>query len=117
MAKQSLYVRALRKNYDKIIESTLDPFNFAVKLLSTEIISGETYRLVTDRASSMTGSDRLRILVDSLVASITLNKTVFNSLLGILKDIGGATCTALSEQLELTYQGNLNFSFYLTLFV
>ena len=108
----NLHVRALRMKYDKIIDSNLDPFDFAVKLLSAEIISSETYKLVTDKASSMTCSERLRILLDSLAASITLNEKIFDTVIRFLKEIGGASCLALSEQLESTHQGKFHIVEY-----
>lgn len=108
----NLHVRALRMKYDKIIDSNLDPFDFAVKLLSAEIISSETYKLVTDKASGMTGSERLRILLDSLTASITLNEKIFDTVIRFLKEIGGASCLALSKQLESTHQGKFHIVEY-----
>lgn len=104
MSSSAAAVHAVTQNYDLISNSTLDPLQFALKLLSIGIIAQDTFRLVTDESSGMTKPKRLCILLEALVDAISLKGVaLFDSLMEVLKDMGGATCEGLSAQLRLSY--------------
>ena len=78
--------RAIVQCTDIIVESNIDPIALARKLYSKEIISEHVYKIVKDKKTGDTSTDRLDYILDDLKDHIKHNSSAFMIFLDILKD-------------------------------
>ena len=78
--------RTLVQFTDTIVESNIDPIVLARKLYSKEIISEDVYKIVKDKKTKDTSTDRLDYILDDLKDHVKHNVSTFMIFLDILKD-------------------------------
>ena len=97
---------ALRKNFDKIVESTIDPFELARKLFSAQILPNDVYFKVMDENVNMSTQRRMHLVLTSIHGAVSLNGQVFEKLLDILKEGGSVIGDSLTKSLIKDYEGS-----------
>ena len=97
---------ALRKNFDKIVESTIDPFELARKLFAAQILPDNVYLKVMDDNINLSTQRRMHLVLTSIRGAVTLNGRVFKKLLDILKEGGSVIGDSLTELLVKDYEGS-----------
>ena len=78
--------RAIVQCTDIIVESNIDPIVLARKLYSKEIISEDVYKVVKDKKTGDTSTDRLDYILDDLKDHVKHNASAFMIFLDILRD-------------------------------
>ena len=81
--------RSLRKNFDLLVESSIDPFALARKLDTAELLPEHVCLTVMDVNTGMTSQRRMEILLNSLRAAVKSDGRVFDKFLDIIKEVGG----------------------------
>ena len=81
--------RSLRKNFDILVESSIDPFALARKLDTAELLPEQVCLTVMDVNTGMTSQRRMEILLNSLRAAVKSDGRVFDKFLDIIKEVGG----------------------------
>ena len=104
---------ALRKNFDKIIESTIDSFDPARKLFAAQILPDDVYLKVLDENVNMSTQRRMHLVLTSLRGAVTLNGRAFEIFLDILKEGDSVIGNSLAESLIKDYEGSyMNINCY-----
>ena len=78
--------RTLVKCTNIIVESNIDPIALARRLHSEEIISEDVYKIVKDKKTGDTSTDRLDYILDDLKDHVKHNASTFKIFLDILRD-------------------------------
>ena len=78
--------RALVQCTDIIVESNIDPITLARRLYSKEIISEDVYKIVKDKKTGYTSTDRLDYILDDLKDRVKHDASAFTFFLDILRD-------------------------------
>ena len=78
--------RTLVQCTNNIVESNIDPIALARRLYSKEIISEDVYKIVKDKKTGDTSTDRLDYILDDLKDHVKHNTSTFMIFLDILRD-------------------------------
>ena len=78
--------RALLKCTSAFVESTIEPFALAMRLVEKEVISENVYKIVKDKKTGATGAERLDLILDDVKDHVNLNAEAFKIFLDILRD-------------------------------
>ena len=78
--------RALVKCTSAIVESTIEPTVLARRLVEKEVISENVYKIVKDKKTGDTSTDRLELILDDLKDHVKHNANTFMIFLDILRD-------------------------------
>ena len=99
--------RTLVQCTDTIVESNIDPIVLARKLYSKEIISEDVYKIVKDKKTGDTSTDRLDYILDDLKDHVKRNASAFMIFLDILRD-DGLNRQDLADKIISKYTGMLH---------
>ena len=86
------------------MDAALDVHHLADKLLSLNIITDDDWKYVNDRDSGQTTLERMRHLLDLIMATVKGNGSVFDQFIDILKD-GSQRERDLADRLITSYEG------------
>ena len=78
--------RVLLKCTSAIVESTIEPFVLARRLVSEEVISDDVYKIIEDKKTGDTSADHLDYILDDLKDHVKHNVSAFIIFLDILRD-------------------------------
>ena len=96
--------RTLIRCTDTIVQSNIEPISLARKLYSEEIISEDVYKIVKDKKTGDTSTDRLDYILDDLKDHVKHNASTFTIFLDILKDDSLDECD-LADIIMSKYKG------------
>ena len=96
--------RALVQCTNVIVESNIDPIALARRLYSKEIISEDVYKIVKDKKTGDTSTDRLDYILDDLKDHVKHNVSTFMIFLDILRD-DGLNRQDLADKIMSKYKG------------
>ena len=96
--------RALVQCTDTIVVSNIDPTALARKLYSKEIVSEDVYKIVKDKKTGDTSTDRLDYILDDLKDRVKHNASAFMIFLDILRD-DGLNRQDLADKIMSKYEG------------
>ena len=96
--------KALVKSTNIIVESNIDPIALARRLHSEEIISENVYKIVKDKKTGDTSTDRLDYILDDLKDRVKHNASAFMIFLDILRD-DGLNRQDLADKVMSKYKG------------
>ena len=96
--------RALVKSTNIIVESNIDPIALARRLYSEEIISENVYKIIKDKKTGDTNSDRLEYILDDLKDHVKHSPNAFMIFLDILRD-DGLSRHDLADKIMSKYKG------------
>lgn len=101
----------LAKNFDKIIYAKINLQSFADELLKEEIIDDQKKSEITDPKNYKTTPDRLRELLDIVIATIRGDGEVFGTLISYFesrtkreKDLAKKLSEAYKEVIKLWFE-------------
>lgn len=99
--------QALCDNTTNILEAELDPHSFASKLLTLRIIGNDDMKRITDEYSGKTARERMKSLLDIVVATVKGNGTVFDQFIKILEKCDSSQREKdLAKKIMASYKGN-----------
>lgn len=90
-------IMAARLNFDSIVE----------KLHSIEVLDEADKRKLMDKPSGLTEDERIRDLIELVIASVRLDVNVFSQFIEILKEQGNKRSKDLGKKLEEAYSNEL----------
>ena len=97
-------MQALVKCTSAIVESTIEPIILARRLIIKEIISEDVYKIVKDKKTGDTSTDRLEYILDDLKDHIIHNANAFMIFLDILRD-DSLNQQDLADKIMSKYEG------------
>ena len=97
-------MQALVKCTSAIVESTIEPIILARSLIIKEIISEDVYKIVKDKKTGDTSTDRLEYILDDLKDHIKHNANAFMIFLDILRD-DSLNQQDLADKIMSKYEG------------
>ena len=97
-------MQALVKCTSAIVESTIEPIILARRLIIKEIISEDVYKIVKDKKTGDTSTDRLEYILDDLKDHIKHNANAFMIFLDILRD-DSLNQQDLADKIMSKYEG------------
>ena len=97
-------MQALVKCTSAIVESTIEPIILARRLSIKEIISEDVYKIVKDKKTVDTSTDRLEYILDDLKDHIKHNANAFMIFLDILRD-DSLNQQDLADKIMSKYEG------------
>ena len=97
-------MQALVKCTSAIVESTIEPIILARRLSIKEIISEDVYKIVKDKKTGDTSTDRLEYILDDLKDHIKHNANAFMIFLDILRD-DSLNQQDLADKIMSKYEG------------
>ena len=86
------------------MEADLDVHLLADKLLSIGVITDNDRKCINDRDSGQTALERMRHLLDLIMATVKRNGSVFDQFIDILRD-GSQREKDLADRLITSYEG------------
>ena len=98
--------RTLVQCTDTIVESNIDPTVLARKLCSKEIISEDVYKIVNDKKTGDSSTDRLGHILNDLKDRVKYDDSTFKIFLDILRD-DGLNRHYLADKIMSKYEGNI----------
>ena len=98
--------RALVKCTSAIVESTIEPITLARRLIEEEVISEDVYKIVKDKKTGDTSTDRLEKILDDLKEHVKHNASTFTIFLDILRDT--LNRPDLAEKIMSKYKGMIH---------
>ena len=78
--------RALLKCTRAIVESTIEPISLAMRLVEEEVISEDVYKIIKDKKTGATGTERLDMILDDVKDHVKVNANAFLIFLDTLRD-------------------------------
>ena len=97
-------MQALVKCTSAIVESTIEPIILARRLIIKEIISEDVYKIVKDKKTGDTSTERLDYILDDLKDHVKHNVSAFMVFLDILRD-DGLNRQDLANKIMSKYKG------------
>ena len=104
-----IYRRTLVKCTNIIVESNIDPIALARRLYSKEIISEDVYKIVKDKKTGDTSTERLHYILDDLKDHVKHNVSAFVIFLDILRD-DDLNRQGLADKIMSKYNGIIMLS-------
>ena len=90
-----------------IVESNIDPTVLARRLYSKEIVSEDVYKIVKDKNTRDTSTERLDYILDDLKDHVKHNASAFTIFLDVLRD-DGLNRQDLADKIMSKYKGMIH---------